>query len=409
MGKYEKLKKESQNIVSDIKNEASHFQDISDEYSRVASSYSASSIILNNIDRDFSRATRLNKVDIGFLFFATALQCVRQYVLPNLTEFKTKDERPNDKEAANKAGKKEGEYQERTHRWYNPSLNEIIANPVPFDAICQTDNVKGALKGGGKLGHRLTMGHDPILGWVVGTANIATSTLTRWDGMSFHVKTGNIQRGSKITSQDFLTNPAKNEKIFEYTNNKVFNQGIEGKTIIGTSIIKEAQHLLSDVTSKNSLPFPIVATISPDLANTLADYGIDACNIIRAGEQAAYASLINFFVAMIHRLTYDETHFSSQTMHEVKTRKILSYSNLIASASNLIAVAVTEAIAVSTGDVELAKKGKKYFDIGGLMVTIYRLISDSNFIKNVQMEFMENQWYDMIVGSDYDFMKENVK
>lgn len=405
MGKFEKLKDENQRITADITKEAEHFKEVSAEYSRVSEIYASPNIILKDIERDFNNATHLNGVDTGFLFFATALQCIQQYFL---TPFTLKEERPDDKTAAKKKSrKKDNEYKKRSNSWYNPTLEEIKNNPVPFDANCQSEKLKGVLKGGGKLGHRLTLGHDPILGWVFGTANIATSTLTRWDLKSFHIKTDVVKRGSKLSPQDFLTNHADTGKIFYYTKEKLLNQDIEDKKIIGYSLIKEWKHLKSDVDSKNSLPFPIVSTFSPEMANKLADYGIDTCNLLNVGEQATYSALINFLVAAIHRMIYDESCGISESMYEVKTRKILTYSNVIASASNVIAVAVTEAVAATTGNPQLAKKGLKYMDIGGLAVTLYRLINDYDFIKQVKIEFMENQWYDIILGDDYSFMKEN--
>lgn len=406
MGKYDKLKEDNQQITLGIKNDAKHFQEISTEYKRVAEIYSRPHIILNHIEQDFSNATQLNSLDVSFLFFATALQCIRQYYL---TPFKLVDERLSDKEAARnaKSGRKTSN---RSNRYYNPSLAEIDNNPVPFDANLQSDKLKGVLRGGGKFGHRLTLGHDPILGWVFGTANIATSTLTTWKMESYHVKTGMAnKRNGILSSQDFISNKADTKKVFEYTKDKLINQGIEGKIIVARSIAKEWEHLKSDINSKRSLPFPIVSVFSPETANKLAEYGVDSCNLLTVSEQMSYSAMINFIIAVIHRMLYEETTGMSQTMYEVKTRKILSYSNLIASSSNIVAVAVAEAIALATSDEKLAKKGLKYFDIGGLIVTLYRLINDYNFIKEIKIEFMKNQWHDIILGDDYSFMKEEYK
>lgn len=399
MGKLDKLKKQNQQITTAIKYESEHFQEVSTEYRRVAEIYKAPSIILSDIERDFNKATELNGVDIGFLFFATALQCVRQYLITPFEErFDAADYDKKDKNA---------NYQDRKHNWYNPSLEEINNNPVPYDTNLQSNGISNALKGGGKLKHRLTPGHDPILGWVFGTANIATSTLTRWDMKSFHVKTDYAKkRGGKYAAQDFMTNNADTGKIFHHTKDKLLHQGIDGKIIIGRSLVKEWEHLRSDINSKDSLPFPIVAVFSPDMANKLAEYGIDTCNLLKVGKQATYATLINTIVAMIHRMLYDESCGLSQSLYEIKTRKILTYSNVIASSSNIIAVAVMEALAESTDNPELAKKGLQYFDIGGLAVTLYRLINDDKFIKEVKLEFMENHWYDIVLGDDYKFMKE---
>ena len=79
------------------------------------------------------------------------------------------------------------EHSNRHHNYYNPSLEEIITNPVPFDANIGAD---GALCGGGQMGHRVTaIGHDPLLGLIFGTANIATATLTTSSFESYHIYT----------------------------------------------------------------------------------------------------------------------------------------------------------------------------------------------------------------------------
>ena len=53
------------------------------------------------------------------------------------------------------------------------------------------------------------------------------------------------------------------------------------------------------------------------------------------------SSLINMIVAAVHGLFYDESKYHNRDIYEVKTRKIISYSNAIASASNIIYVAVS--------------------------------------------------------------------
>lgn len=417
MGKFDKLKKQNQQITVSIKQETEHLQEVADEYNRVADIYHSPAIILHDIERDFSRATKLNDLDISFLFFATALQCVRQYFLTN---FKDHKDRPSDKESAEDTWGHGEEHSSRGILRYNPSLIEIIANPVPFDVIF---GGKDFGLGMGGNNHRFkTLGHDPILGWIFGTANIATNTVTLSDFKSYHVTTGHTKRGD---ARDKIVEPADTFEIFHHITNKLAaqegrwsdnvddndfysskNHKFAGPAIIATSVFKEAIHLKTDIGSKDSLPIPIISTMSPELAQKLAKYGIDMCNIKTVGEQATYSMLINFLVATVHRMLYDEACGLSLSMYEVKTRKILAYSNVIASASNIIAVAVTEAIAVATENPELAKKGLKYLDIGGLAVTLYRLISDYNFIKEVKLEFMENQWYDVVLGNDYEFMKE---
>ena len=78
----------------------------------------------------------------------------------------------------------------------------------------------------------------------------------------------------------------------------------------------------------------------------------------------------------------------------------MSYSNLIASASNLIGVAIAEAVAVGTGNTQLGKDAMRYLDIGGLAVTIYRVVNDKKFIQQIKQEFLEKEFYDMVMGKE---------
>ena len=73
-------------------------------------------------------------------------------------------------------------------------------------------------------------------------------------------------------------------------------------------------------------------------------------------------------------------------LYEVRTRKILSYSNLIAMSSNIGFVAITK---------DITK-----LDVGGMAVTIYRLITDTKFVRQVKEEFIFGSYKDMIMG-DY--------
>jgi hypothetical protein len=339
---------------------------IPNELLRVADYAHNAKQTLNDLDAEFEKQTGLTKIDIPFLFFATALQCVRQYVLTGFPE------RLDDQTAANATRGHTEEHSNRSHQWYNPPLDEIITSPVPFDAMYGSPDFELGLSG---LTHRRkTLGHDPILGWIFGTANIATSTLTTNVFSSYHVKTGTV------ISRDRITNNAQTSSVLYYTKEKLLNRGIEGKKIIAVSLIKEAVHLKSDLNTKESLPFPIVSTFSPELAETLASYGIDMANISAVGKQASYAILINTLIGMLHYLIHDFNKGESRKLYEVRTRKILSYSNYIASASNLLYVSISAAL----GNEAAFRK----LDIGGFIVTLHRIISDSAFIQKIKEEFV---------------------
>ena len=99
MGKFDKLKKEKDKADQIATISDDNLCIMADEHARVAEIYENAAAVLDNIDREFERQTGLSKTDIAFLFFAVALQCVRQYIL---TPF---EERHDDQTEANKEKK----------------------------------------------------------------------------------------------------------------------------------------------------------------------------------------------------------------------------------------------------------------------------------------------------------------
>lgn len=365
-----------------------HMQMIADESARVAEVAANAEQILDEIDGKFEKCTGLNKLDVSFLFLAVALQVVRQYTLAKFSK------RLDDQTAANNTIGHGEEHSNRKHKYYNPSLIEICGSkklkippcPVPFDANI---GANGALRGGKQMGHRVTaIGHDPILGLVFGTANIATSTLTNKDLQSYHIYTNDMGR-------DYFRNKANTGLVLSKTKDKLLHEGLEGKEKVGASLLKEIIHLRSDIYTKNSLPLPIVTVIDAGLAAELAQRGLDMANIVTVGRQMTFSVFINTMISMLHGLFYDESVEYSRRVYEVRTRKILSYSNFIASASNLIYVGAN----ISLGN----ESAWKRLDIGGLAVTLYRIVTDAQFIRQVKREFIEQEFFAQIRGSEYDF------
>lgn len=373
MSRIDRLRKQNQETLEDAKGHLHELDKMGTEAGRVADVARDVNIIVSDLDRQFESATGLQWQDVKFLFFATALQCIRQYVL---TKF---PERMDDKTAAQNTWGHFEEHSNRRHRYYNPSLDEIITNPVPFDANI---GANGALTGGGRMGHRVTaIGHDPLLGYVFGTANIATATLTNHLLQSFHIATG--ERG------DYFRNHASTSLVLLRTKEKLFNEGLEGKKKVAASLIKEAIHLKSDIGTKHSLPVPVVSVVDAKLASELAERGLDMANIVTVGKQAAFTVMINTFIAMLHDLCYDGS-VCDRKLYCVKTRKILMYSNTIATVSNVI---VTALLAYAG-----SKEAVKNFDLGGFAVTLYRIVTDRKYIKEIKQEFLANEFYNIVMG-----------
>lgn len=336
---------------------------------------------LEDLDRQFSEKTGLNKTDFAFLFLAVALQVIRQYLLTSFPE------RLDDQKAAEQTPGHKEEHSDRNHRYYNPSLTEIITNPVPFDANVGSN---GALAGGGILGHRATaIGHDPLLGLLFGTANIATATLTTWEMASYHIGTHDSLH------RDYFKNHADTGKVFKYLYDKLLHQGVDGKVIVAASLGKEIIHLRSDIQTKHSLPLPVISVISPQWASSLAEYGVDALNVQTVMKQAAWSILINTLIALIHGAFFTGPSVEERQLHQVKTRKVLLYSNLLASASNVLYVAISTYM----GNADAVRK----LDIGGLAVTLFRLITDVRFIYQVKEEFIMKHFEQKICGEEAIF------
>ena len=350
----------------------------SQEAQRVIDIIDTTPSLLDDLDEKFAQKTALTEVDIAFLLLATGLQCVRWMLQENIHERKYESEKYDP--------------YERKHRLYHPSLEEITVRPVPFDTNKQSD---GALEGSGSLGHRALPGHAPVVGLVIGTANIATSTLTRWDLKSFHVTTGMVNVGhGKQAPMDVISSSKRNAdfgKIMHYTKENLVDKGKDGKIFVLTALMKEIHHLKTDLYTPNSLPLPGVTMISPKAASTLAEWGLDmanVCNVLTVAKQAGYAIMINTLVAMLHGLLCQSDFEMDRKLYEVRTRKILSISNLLSSTSNVIYAAASHDI--------------KKLDFGGLAVTLHRLITDQKFIASVKYEYIFGSYKDMILGEDAD-------
>ena len=376
-------------ISSNLDSVHSNLNQVETEYHRVAQLSRAPMCVLNDIDRQFEKATQLHGIDTTFLFTATALQCLRQYVLTPMTA-----ERLNDQEAAQLVKGKHKEISRRSHRLYMPSLEEIQTNPVPFDATMGAKQYK-ALQDFGCLGHRgATPGHDPLFGLLFGTANIATSTLTNWRMESYHIYSGTYGNASGI--HDIFSCRAQTPLVFSHTFDKLLHQGMDGKIIIGASVLKEIQHLRSDLYSKNSLPLPAVSAINPTLAGELAKRGFDAANALDIVKQFTYALAIDTLIWLIHGLYYDTSEGLTRSMYEIRTRKILIYSNLLATVSNVIVATIRQC---------LGANGVRVADWGGYINTVRHIAADAKFIREIKQDFLKNELYDRIVGDEYDFMK----
>lgn len=381
--KYKKIKAENKKHQDDILKSIDQTLEVQKELKRVSEIGINANIILSDIDRQFEEATKLSKVDISFLFLGVALQVTRQFLQTN---YLTKNSRLNDQEAA---GEKKYNRENRESTLYTTTVQEIWSNPVPFDVQNGASNF-GINLGGGN-GHRYaTAGHDPILGWLFGTANIATRTVTLTPSLqTYHVKYGNFLTKSGMQSLrpgDHFESKASTFLTLENSFIKPVTEptGKNNLLILISALCMEAIHLKSDWNTKKSLALPF-GNLNPDLANKMNDMGVDVASLITVGKQALFAELINQLVTLIHRmLIMSIEEVDNKLLLEVRSRKIVTYSNLISSGVNL-------------GYVGLTKDMNK-LDIGGFMVTLYKLISNKKFQKEVKKDFLEKEFYNLVMN-----------
>lgn len=327
-----------------------------DEAERVYNIAQNAPAILNDIDCEFEAKTGLDGKDATFLFIAIGLQIARQYLVSNEKFRLTSSQGDDFVENALLAP---------------PEWKEVLLQSVPYDVINTGEHVNNTGLSGTTHRYR-TLGHDPLLGWIFGTANIMTNALTKTNFETYQVN----MNTKKIVRHYPLGVTGMMEKAFQY--------GTNDPMLFAASVARQAIHFGSDYFTKQGLPVPIIATVNNELAKKmLTEWHIDLYSI---GRSAALSTFINTLIFFIHGLFFNGESEMDRKLYEVKTRKILSYSNLVASSSNVLVVGVTRDI--------------RRLDVGGAAVTIYRLVTDKKFVRQVKEEFVFGKFNEMIRG-DY--------
>lgn len=368
----------------------------------------------NTIEEEFKEQTGLNKTDVAFIIIAVLLQMTRQFLQRSLNfdAFKSKENRDDDKKSASKAKenydnekadkKKEKAEADETKgsRYYHASVNEIAdIKHVPYDIVNGTAKYNVKLSG---TNHRVkTLGHDPWLGYLFGTCNILTNTMSLGKDNSFRT----LHIGKNEAGIPSVIAEANLAKMFEYSV-KRYN---ESKSTVALAIMKQTYHIKSDEYSKEGLSLPFLQLLfDSDIIKELSESGIDYAKLNFLGtvaKQTALTELINLVISIAHRITIllEENKQNNNTftltqlkqclrksasLHEVRTRKIIMISECIASSVNAIVIGGIEVAAVVTENEKLAEEAAKRIDIGGYISTIIHLFSDIRFISKIKKDFI---------------------
>lgn len=331
---------------------------------------------LDAIEEQFSKKTSIvNKTDLSFLIIATALQVTKSLVFPYIAEKfdygksfdPTKRKNHDDKKIKDKCRAAKDKFRDKriqeygTGRWIN-----ILYQSVPYDIT----NVPSM---GGKYHRLYTLGHDPILGWIFGTANILTDCIT-----FNNLHTNRISRIDPITGKkNMVITP---EVVFlGQMFDECYNEAIADPLNLPAALYAQAQHLKSDEFTKLGLPVPILSIINENFASKLYKENYDALCFTRdikiIGASFAVSKLFDIIIGLLHGLFRKAGE--DKELYEVRSRKILLISNAIASSSSIIHASITS--------------NPKNLDIGSLLNAIPHLFTDVRFILKIKQEFIKNE------------------
>lgn len=180
----------------------------------------------------------------------------------------------------------------------------------------------------------------------------------------------------------------------------------EDKITVALALIKQIIHIGTDLYTPKGIQIPGAnLVLSKKNAERLTKY-ISTGDIIKITSSAAIAIVINFIISVLHNLFYNENDDISRELYNVRTRKILKVSNIIAESLNIVYVGSSIVIGKQTGNPELIKEGMKRIDLGGYIVAVHQIVKSSLVQEKIRREYLENKLYDKFLGENYSFLEE---
>ena len=326
---------------------------------------------LKNIEKEFDNKTRLNSTDKKMLFFATAVLTIKTLVTPYIlkklgygSSFDSNQRMShNDPTITKEHRAANDEFRDTASQYHkNGYWMNILYQSPPFDTTVGSPAIGVNMEGGY---HRLhTLGHDPILGWIFGTANILTDTVTLDNLDTYRV----IRKPKLMITPQSVSLVELFQESLEIAKDDLLN--------LPAALFAEAQHLKSDRYTKAGLPVPLLSTFAPELAGRLYKSQYDELCFVRdmkfVGISAAISAFFNMIITLVHGLYYDAK--CDKKLYEVRTRKIMLIANSIAGSSSVISALVT--------------KNPKNLDIGQLLLSVTHLFSDIRYICRIKEEYI---------------------
>ena len=349
---------------------------------------------LDKIENEFDKKTHLNSIDKKILFFATSVLTIKTlvtpYILKKLEYGNSFDPnqrmKHNDPAIAKEHRAANDSFRDTASKYHEQGywMNILYQTP-PFDTTVGSLSIGFNMEG---RYHRLhTLGHDPILGWVFGTANILTDTVTLDNLETYRV----IRKPKLMITTQAVSLADMFQESFEMSKVDLLN--------LPAALFAEAQHLKSDRYTKAGLPVPLLSTFAPELAGELYKSQYDELCFIRdikfVGMSAAISTFFNMIITFVHGLYFDGK--SDKRLYEVRTRKILLIANSIAGGSSIISAFIT--------------KNPKNLDLGQLLVSVKRLFSDIRYICKIKEEYISQEQDKALLKSlqELDYLESQMR
>ena len=318
---------------------------------------------VQRIESDFARLTGMNAADQAFLTTATAIQLTRWMMMPRLVGAIGKTARLLALLSPATMGLLTRQGADGANAALTDEVNKAFQEEAGWsgEAASQASRSwEDILRDGSSLNDR-PFSND-ALNWLFGVVNNLTGTRTMGDFTTVNATTGEAVKTAGIFAdafrsikEDWLRLPAA-----------VYAQFARDKAAAGES---------TDPLE------PLAETFSPEMLSDLYTSQFTQLTAIQeltiVGQQAAVPLVINMAVGLLHGFLYNPAKDGPRKFYDARTRKILIYSNALATASNL--------------SITAASQNWAKLDVGGLIVSGLRIAQDTAYIASLKDKFIARQ------------------
>ena len=265
-------------------------------------------LAVRRLNEEYNQIHRLDKFDVAIAVAAGLLAGAVDILLVGI---------PQKTPGGLKAGPLSNYIRDAFDKKFPPDEMEKIANSkvskVPYDAQ-DNRNTTVNVEGLSAYYHRLlSLGHDPLLGFVFGVADILSGRMTT------------IDKAGKVVSQVM-------ENYADRTEADVF-----------AAIAKQIVHLKSDMTTSMGLPAPLMSLF----------------NLLQFGSIGEYEQTIAEIVQGMYYEGYDFIHFCSMSVSAMLVEVVVRIGYAIKRIKE--GVAIKNAIPLSTNHEKMPKLGTMLF------------------------------------------------